>query len=324
MKLHYQAIFFLLILSVCSCTRIGNRSKAGLLLDSYDQERWQSDSALLEKEFADAGTELLVRVTNGDAAEQLQQAHELIAAGVKVLVVVAVDQNKAAGIVEICKQYGVTVIAFDRLIKKCDLDYYVSFNHIAVGRQQAEFIIDNVPFPEICIIGGSIHDHNAFMIHAGQSGVLDPYFTKGKIVIRANVFTEHWTEEEGYSLAYSVLQKYPKINAVLAANDNIAGGVSRAAHELNHQKIVITGMDADSAALQRIVSREQTMTIYMTMPLLAKITAQLATDICNDDAEELSRREYYTVNNGFKNVRSLLVSSLIIDSSNVSVMLSNE
>lgn len=321
---HIRAIFCLLFLTVCSCRHIGTQCKAGLLLDSYVQDGAKTDQSLLEKEFAGVGVNLLVRVADGDAAEQLRQAHELIASGVKVLVISAVDQNKAAEIVDICKQYGVTVIAYDRLIKKCDLDYYVSFNNIGVGRLQAEFIMENVASPEICIIGGSIHDHSAFMIHAGQSGVLAPFYAQGKVVIRANMFTEHWTEEEGYMLGYTVLQNFPEINAVLAANDNIAGGVARATKELGHGKLVITGMNADSAALERIVSGEQTMTIYKPLQQLAMMTASLAEDICNADLHELSRREFQTVNNGFKNVPSLLVQPLIIDSSNVSVLIGNK
>lgn len=324
MKLTLGAIQCLVLLTFWSCHQgSGRQPLAGLLLDSYEHDHWKTDSSLLAKEFADAGTELLVRVSEGDAALQLKQAHELIAAGVSVLVVMAVDQNKASAIVDICKQYGVTIIAYDRLINKCDLDYYVSYNHVAIGRQQAEFVIENVARPELCIIGGSIHDHNAFMIQAGQSGVLDQYFASGKLIIHGNVFTEHWSEEEGFSLAYSLLKKFPDINTVLAANDAIAGGVARAAQELGHRKLVITGMGADSSALQRIARGEQTMTIYKPQSQLAMITANLANDVCNKDSVEISQREYSAVNNGFKDVRSLLVSSLIIDSSNVSVMLAN-
>lgn len=325
MNLILRALQCLVILTFWSCSRSNeNRSVVGLLLDSYEHGNWKTDSILLEKEFADAGTELMIRVSEGDAALQLQQAHDLISAGVTVLVVVAVDQNKASAIVDICKQYGVTIIAYDRLINKCDLDYYVSYNHFAIGRQQAEFVIENVPHPELCIIGGSIHDHNAFLIQAGQSGVLDQYYANGKIIIHGNVFTEHWSEEEGFNLAYSILKSYPDINTVIAANDAIAGGVARAARKLGHRKLVITGMGADSSALQRIARGEQTMTIYKPQTQLAMITASLASDICNKDTAEISQRGFIAVNNGFKDVRSLLVPSLIIDSSNVSVMLANE
>src|SRR5260370_8336051 len=67
------------------------------------------------------------------------------------------------------------------------------------------------------------------------------------------------------------------VDAVLVANDGMAGGVV-AALTAQHLagKVVVTGQDATDAGLQRIVLGTQSMTIYKSIKLEAQAAAQVA------------------------------------------------
>ena len=70
--------------------------------------------------------------------------------GIDALVIVAVDQNEAAKIVELAHKYNVKVLSYDRLIKNCDLDLYISFDNVEVGTLQADYLTKRMPAGKLC------------------------------------------------------------------------------------------------------------------------------------------------------------------------------
>jgi len=310
-----------LAISFGACSTDVSVPKIGLLMDDFEHERWLTDKEILLSELNNRGADVLFRVANGDSEKQRMQAQELLALGAKVLIVVAVDQVEAAEIVRNAHNVSAKVIAYDRLIKRCDLDYYLSFDHINVGRMQARAVVDHVPNPNICVIGGSIHDNNAFMIHAGQNSILEPLRKSGRIAIQSSSFTEYWQEEEGFVATLSALKDNPALNAVLAANDALAAGAIRANDSLCRPPLYVTGMDADADALERIVQNTQSMTVYKPIAELAKKTADLAYKLTIKDSSSVAEFMFVLVNNGQNTVKSLLLETVMVDSSNVSEML---
>jgi hypothetical protein len=69
-----------------------------LLLDSLTEERSQRDRDLFVERAKELGADVTVKSADGDAALQEQQAREALNDGVKALVIVPVDTEKAAAI----------------------------------------------------------------------------------------------------------------------------------------------------------------------------------------------------------------------------------
>jgi D-xylose transport system substrate-binding protein len=69
--------------------------KIGFLMDSLKVERWQTDLDKFQKRAAELGAEVLVETAEGDDELQLQQARKLLTSGVKALVLVPHDADKA-------------------------------------------------------------------------------------------------------------------------------------------------------------------------------------------------------------------------------------
>jgi ABC-type xylose transport system substrate-binding protein len=73
--------------------------KIGFLMDSLKIERWQTDLDRFQKRAHELGADVLIETAEGDDELQLQQARKLINAGVKSLVLVPHDAEKAVRIV---------------------------------------------------------------------------------------------------------------------------------------------------------------------------------------------------------------------------------
>src|SRR5271169_3791213 len=82
-----------------TATRQNAPLKIGYLLDSLKVERWQTDLDNFQRRAKELGAEVLVETAEGDDELQLQQSQKLMDSGVKVLVLVPHDTDKAARIV---------------------------------------------------------------------------------------------------------------------------------------------------------------------------------------------------------------------------------
>src|SRR5207245_2495574 len=99
---------FILVLSLVlpiSAPRAQDKSaptqslKIGFLMDSLKVERWQTDLDKFQKRAGELGADVLIETAEGDDELQLQQAQKLLSAGVKSLVLVPHDAEKAVRIV---------------------------------------------------------------------------------------------------------------------------------------------------------------------------------------------------------------------------------
>ena len=311
--------FFVLI----GCGEKQNKDvEVGFLIHAFDKERWENDRDYFVEKVQELGGSVQVMIAENDADKQLAQAKELIAKGVDVLVVVPVDQFAAAEIVRIAHEKDVKVISYDRLIKNCELDFYVSTDNVEIGTLQAKYITTIKPTGNYALIGGAMSDNNSQFLFLGQMNVLQPLVEKGDIHIVYNEFTQAWEEKEGYYHAMKILEANDQVDAILAANDAIAYGVMKALRETgNEGKVLVAGMDADLRNLQEIVAGHQTCTVYKPYDKLASTAAELAFNLAINGAGE---NTYQTVSNGKRLVPVIYHAAMIVNRENLKLTVISE
>src|SRR5947209_15035763 len=142
--------------------------KVGVLLpETATSARWDGeDRPLLQQDIPQALSGATVDYNNaeGVADDQQTQAEADLTKGDCILIVAAVDGQKAAAIVASAKAKGVPVIAYDRLIQSKDLAYYVSFDNVKVGQLQGQYIVDHYK----SYVTGTGHN-NVAMINGAQT-----------------------------------------------------------------------------------------------------------------------------------------------------------
>lgn len=257
--------------------------KIGYLMDSLKVERWQTDLDTFQSRARELGAEVLVETAEGDDELQFQQSRKLIGEGVKVLVLVAHDTVKAARIVSAAKADHVPVLCYERMVRDSNIDFFVGTNAEMIGELQASWLARLAPKGNYVLIGGSPTDSNARLLRQGQMRALKPYLDRGAVRIVSESWARDWDPSAAYEIMSAAIQStHGEIAAVVASNDGTAGGAVQALQE--HKlagKILVSGQDADLAAIIRILDGTQTMTVYKPVKLQAKLAAEAAVSLAN-------------------------------------------
>lgn len=315
-RLFYTSLAVLFVASALGCSH-KNQDKVviGLAMDTLKEERWQRDRDLFVAHAEKLGAKVMVQTANGDDAIQLSQVENLLTQGIDALVVVPHNAEAAAAIVEKAHEAGVKVISYDRLIRNADVDMYLSFDPVGVGRLQAKSITKLVPKGRYALIEGADTDNNAYLLKQGQMEVLKPFLDRGDIKIVFDQWTKEWKPEEALkNMENALTANKNRIDAVIAANDGTAGGVIQAlAAQGLDGKIPVTGQDGELAACQRVVEGKQAMTIYKPLSQLADKAAETAIAFAKN--EEV--KSTHQVPNGKAQIPAILLEPLAVDRSNM-------
>jgi D-xylose transport system substrate-binding protein len=323
---HFAFVVVVMTLTFAGCVsappeQTGNQAKKtgtiriGFSMDTLKEERWQRDRDLFVARAKELGAEVLVQSANSDDAVQLQQAENLLSQGVDVLVVVPHNAEVAASIVEAAKRQRVPVISYDRLIRNSDVDLYISFDNVKVGELQAQYLLDRAPKGNYVLIGGAPTDNNALLFREGQMKVLQPAIDRGDVKKVADQWARDWQPSEALKIAENALtQSKNDVQAIVVSNDGTAGGAIQALEEQKLAgKVLVSGQDADLAALQRIVEGKQSMTVYKPIDKIARRAAEVVVSMARGEKVDTGA----AVNNGKKDVPSILLDPIVVDKSNV-------
>jgi len=297
-------------------TRGGRKIRLGFSMDTLKEERWHRDRDLLVKRAGELGAEVLVQAANGNDALQNSQAENMLTQGVDVLLVAPHNGKSAAVIVEAAHKAGVPVIAYDRLINDADVDLYLSFDNERVGQMQAEYLVQRRPKGSYVLIGGAPTDNNAHLYHKGQMNVLEPMVKRGEIRIVADQWARDWLAVEALKIMENALTRTAnQVDAVVAANDGVAGGAIQALSEQNLAgKTLVSGQDAELSACQRIAAGTQSMTVYKPIQRLAYKAAEVAVKLARKQPHGETTRG---VSNGKLDVPSILLEPIAVDKDNL-------
>lgn len=295
--------------------RSGGRIRIGVSFDSLQLERWQHDRDSFVKRASELGAEVLVQSADGQDAVQVRQCENLLTDGVDVLVIIPHNSEVMASAVNLAKSQGIPVLSYDRLVRNSDVDLYISFDNKRVGELQAKYLLDHAPRGNYILIGGSPTDNNAHMVRDGQMEILKPAIERGDIKIVADQWAKDWLPSEALRHTENALtQANNNVVAVVASNDSTAGGAIQALEEQKLAgKVLVSGQDADLAAAQRISEGTQSMTVYKPIVPLARKAAECAVAL----AKGTEAKTQLTVNNGKKDVPSILLDPITVDRDNL-------
>jgi D-xylose transport system substrate-binding protein len=287
----------------------------GVSVGDLRLERWKRDLDYMVESAENLGATVFSNSADGDAVKQNSQIEDMITKGVDVMIIIPLDSNSLSPAVEECHKAGVKVVAYDRIINNCDLDYYITYSFDKIGRAMAQFLVDRVPTGNYYLQHGPKEDTNQKLFTEAQMKVLQPLIDKGDIKIVGEQFADDYLPENAMKQTEQVLTANDnKIDAILAQNDSTCLGAIQALQEQGLAgKIPITGCDADLANCQAIVDGTMSMTIYKRLSDVAEGAVQLAYSVATDDAPDLTD----SYNNGQKDVPSINIEFYITTKENM-------
>ncbi len=317
MKKFYM-FFVLALLAALVVPVLAENVDVGVVLPTMDEPRWLQDQARFEEVIKDAGLKTEVLFSQGDPAKERQNVDALINKGIKVLIICPQDATAAAATAEAARDAGVKVISYDRLITGTDaVDYYVTFDSVAVGEAQGKFLADNATGTgnPLYLFAGSAADNNAFLFFQGVWNVLQPKIADGTFVIansseavalqdKAELTRDEeskiigqvdtqWDFNVAKKLAEAALTandatKKGKVY-IYAPNDGTARSIADVfADDKDVSSYFITGQDAEVASVQYIIDGKQSMTVWKDTRALAKAAMDMAVSVIKGEKVDAS------------------------------------
>ncbi|MHB9752930.1 sugar ABC transporter substrate-binding protein [Streptomyces sp. BYX5S] len=261
----------------------GDEVTIGLLLPEKETVRYEKfDHPMFERQVAkltDGKGEVVYANARQDANLQRKQMREMIASKLDTIVVDAVDAADIAPEVRSAKDAGIHVIAYDRLAQG-PVDAYVGFDNGLVGQTQGKALITALggakatKQDKVVMINGSPTDPNAAEFKSSARVELN-----NSVTVAKSYDTAGWKPSNAKANMTQAINALgaDNIAGVYVANDGMAGGVIEALEEVGVTKLPpITGQDAELAAVQRILTGEQYMSVYKPYPDEAQTAAEMA------------------------------------------------
>lgn len=315
----------------------------GIVLPTRDEPRWVQDEQRFQEALAGSGHSVEILFSQGSSARERENVETLISRGIQVLIIAPHDGAAAGAAVEMAKKEGITVISYDRLITDTDaVDYYVTFDSVAVGAAQGQFLIDSVEGTGVplYLYAGAASDNNAFLFFEGAWSVLQPKIADGTFVIANSSeavalqdsaelsreemgrilgqITTNWDASEAINKAQTHLTAAAAGMkgdvAILAPNDGTARSIADVfAGDNEITSYVITGQDAEKASIQYIIDGKQSMTVFKDVRTLVSDSIGMAIDVLEGRTPETVA----TYNNGKVDVKAKQTEVIVVEQGNV-------
>lgn len=255
-----------------------------------------------------------------DPANQQAQVEAAIANRADVIVVAPVDTASARAFVRQAKRLGTAIVSYDRLIANADVDFYVSFDNVRVGRLQAQSLVDRLDQlgrpRKVVALNGAATDPNAGQFKQGAHSV----FRDKNVQIAKEYDTPDWSPDSAQQQMDQAITALGTggFTGVYAANDGLAGAAiaSMKGAGLDPRAHPVTGQDADLAGIQHILTDDQYMTVYKPIRAEARAAAEVALKLAFGQAippQLINAR----MHNGVRPIPSRLLDPIVVTKQNI-------
>jgi D-xylose transport system substrate-binding protein len=294
-----------------------------LLPDTTTSTRYTLfDAPYLKAAFKKANVPAQVLNALGDSQKQKSQAQQCLARGAKVILLDQLNAASGNAITNLAVQQHAKVIDYDRLVVGSKAAYYVSFNNPTVGRLMGTGLVAKLKasgkysqHPVVGRLNGGITDNNAKLFRQGYSSVLNPLWANGtfKKAQGEDQYTD-WSAIKGRTIFDEMLARNGnKIDAMIAANDGLAGAVIAALKAKGLKPIPLTGQDATPTGVQFILAGWQTGTVYKSVRKEANAAAAAAIAI-------IKHKKVPGVNGKTSGTKSILLTPVWITKKNYKLL----
>jgi ribose transport system substrate-binding protein len=191
--------------------------------------------------------------------------------GIDGVIVAPLDSDRLAPVVDRAIAAGIPTLAMDTAVNSDQLLTFVVFDNFTAGRVIGEWVVEQLGGAgKVLILEGPPDQQNALDRRNGflaglRSGDIDVLDTQ----------SADWEIEPAQEITTAWLQQYSDIDAILAANDDMALGAAEAVGEAHRQGIVITGFDATDVGLAAIKAGHIAATVDQSPDQQARLAIQL-------------------------------------------------
>ena len=333
MKIFKYALMLIFIFTLTGCGGTASNSfdRTVAICFPNTTPSWQRNSSALQSQLEESGFKVDVK-SSATVEEQQQQIKEALQNKPNCMIIGAIDSAALVDVLEDAKKFEVPIIAFDRIILNTDaVTYYASYDNDAIGEAQGLYFeaalnlkSNGGPY-NIEFFAGGPSDNNAHIFLTNVQKILDPYLQNGQLICRSKqtdfntVAVKDWQAENARPRIREILSKYynggETLHAILAPNDEIAGVILDEMQKAGKSAPLISGLDGDPKAFERIKNGQQTFTIAKDPDVLTAKCFRMVKAVVEGTQPDIN--DVKTYNNGVKIVPAYLCTPQIVDKTNV-------
>jgi ribose transport system substrate-binding protein len=210
------------------------------------------NNAVIDEAKAYPNVEIISTDANGDAAKFTADIEDLIAKGVKGVIISGAWLEQAPAALESLKAAGIPAVLVDRQWKG-EYTSYVGPDNFTIGTQDGQYIVDRLGGAGTLVVikGGPADNSIGLNRTNGMLSVVEK--NPGIKIITAPDFGG-WSEDGGLTQMENLLAANPNIDAVFCENDSMCLGAQRAIADAGRSdEMFLTGVDGQKEALLQIL-----------------------------------------------------------------------
>ena len=270
--------------------------KIGLAMHNQS-ETWAVQFADSFKEAAEAaGATVSVTDANTVAANQVSQIEDLVAQGVKALVVLPADYTALGNALSAAKDAGVFVVNADSKVSDSDqekVDVFVTADAYKGGVTCGEYLAEKLPKNATL---GTINYSVLSVIADRFVGLADALKDKGRTDVK--IVEKDATDLSAIaSYTEDLLTANPDIAGFVCLNDNAALACWGMCDQMGRGDAMVIGFDGSPAGKQSIAEDQMTGTMVYSPVDLAKTSCDAAVKLAQgSDVEKDTKIEMWMIN----------------------------
>ena len=211
-----------------------------------------------------------------DNMKQIDQVDNFIVQGVDGIVLVPVDYAGITPAVEKANDAGIPVVCL--VIASEGGDYtYVGSPNLEAGKLQGDFMRENLPKnAKILYLQGTLGLNHT---HQRWEGFKAACLDQRPDIELLSAQSGNFERDQGMKIAEDWIQSFPRFDAIISANDQMALGAIQARTVAGRRDgVVITGVDGVDDAMENVKAGKMSQTILYNAPHVAKTGFEVIMD----------------------------------------------
>ncbi len=249
----------------------------GLSVSTQNNPFFVSLAEGAKKAADELNVDLTVVDAGDDVTKQVSDIEDLISKQISVLIVNPVDSDAVSGAVQDAIDQGIKVISVDRVVNNVTVDCEIASDNVAGAELATQYIVDTLGENiKVAELQGTSGASAAIDRGTGFHNVAD-----SKLEVVASQVA-NFDRTEGMSVMENMLQANGDIQAVFAANDEMALGAVEAISGAG-KDIMVVGFDATDDALAAIREGRMAATIAQQPELIGSTAVENAVKLINGE-----------------------------------------
>ena len=229
-----------------------------------------------------------VPATPDDLKQQNALLEEVMAGGFDAMLVTPVDADAQAPVFQRANAVGLPIHNFSNAISEAEVATFVASDDVAIGESVIDWLADATSGEaRLCVVAGSPTTPTARDRLEGVHRALSRH--RDMVVLEEE--PAYYDRMRAHDLVLLWLTTHSEIDAIVALNDEMALGVIEALQSVEHEGVIVTGVNGTPEGLLAVQDGRLAITVDYALYSMTQLSIEMA--VRNLNGERLPKQEFY-------------------------------